>query len=774
MGILYTFYSYKGGVGRSMALANVAALLSKQGHSVLCIDWDLEAPGLEKYFMKEPSVINGSRSDKPGVVDLATAFAREGRLDWKECLLEVYPYGRDAPAIHILSAGQDTPDYVPNLQALDWRRLFEQGFGAYLESLRDEWILTYDFVLVDSRTGITDIGGVCTIHLPDVLVAFFTANEQSLAGVVDVVKRARAKYDQLPEEYERPEQLLCVPVPSRFEYLTEKESATRWLQKFADTLGEIYRDWLPPEVAPETVLQQLYVPNIPFWSFGEGLPVVQEGTSDPRSLGYSYKLLARLLKLRLQWNAALQEDEQISADSPPDVVNQEAERAYKSLGDGMAEPARRIMSNLVLIPTSGKGNEVRRRAAMSDFGDLARNAIKSMADAHLLKVAHDEAAGEESVEIANDAILRHWDRLRKWIESDREFLIWRQSLNTSLAEWQKGNRNSSYLLRGGALELAKKFYESHMRELSADERGYIIGSISEEAGLQRRKRRYVALAGLIITLSIAIAGLLIYRSYKAQQDAKAKELAFNRAVQSTGKGIALFSESKTTEAIAQYNEALRNKDDYAAAYLNRGEAYLNIANSTADQAESDKFRAQAVNDFQLADKYGDENMKATARQFALDAQTKLSPITDLTPTTPTPQPTPTPTASPGATPRPSPRPTPMPTPTLTPTPVLSLTPRIYMQYGGDEGTKGKALAAYKKLGSVGYTLMGLANMDSVPQDTEVRYYRKSDSKDADEIVSLLRSMGLTEANAKYLVGFENSPKIRPRHFEVWIGSRWAK
>lgn len=51
-GIVTTFYSYKGGVGRSFALANIGALLSKWGYKVLCVDWDLESPGLSKYFGK--------------------------------------------------------------------------------------------------------------------------------------------------------------------------------------------------------------------------------------------------------------------------------------------------------------------------------------------------------------------------------------------------------------------------------------------------------------------------------------------------------------------------------------------------------------------------------------------------------------------------------------------------------------------------------------------------------------------------------------------------
>jgi hypothetical protein len=50
MSRIVTFYSYKGGVGRTLALSNVAVLLAKQGKKVLVMDWDIEAPGLDRYF----------------------------------------------------------------------------------------------------------------------------------------------------------------------------------------------------------------------------------------------------------------------------------------------------------------------------------------------------------------------------------------------------------------------------------------------------------------------------------------------------------------------------------------------------------------------------------------------------------------------------------------------------------------------------------------------------------------------------------------------------
>ena len=68
--MICTFYSYKGGVGRSMAMANVADILARRGLRVLMIDFDLEAPGLEQFFHTN---IEGVRRH-PGLVDLLLSY----------------------------------------------------------------------------------------------------------------------------------------------------------------------------------------------------------------------------------------------------------------------------------------------------------------------------------------------------------------------------------------------------------------------------------------------------------------------------------------------------------------------------------------------------------------------------------------------------------------------------------------------------------------------------------------------------------------------------
>ena len=82
--MLVTFYSFKGGVGRSMALANVARWLQRNSLRVVVVDWDLEAPGLENFFVADAAQRRQVRS-LPGLMDLLAGYvARWAQLPWPQ------------------------------------------------------------------------------------------------------------------------------------------------------------------------------------------------------------------------------------------------------------------------------------------------------------------------------------------------------------------------------------------------------------------------------------------------------------------------------------------------------------------------------------------------------------------------------------------------------------------------------------------------------------------------------------------------------------------
>jgi cellulose biosynthesis protein BcsQ len=228
MSSIVTFYSYKGGVGRSMALANIAVLLAERGLNVLAVDWDLEAPGLERYFADFEIAPGG-----PGLLRMCME-ARDGRAaDYTRFTSTVS--GKTRP-ITLLASGREHDDaaYSRNLEAFDWEAFFTAGGGDFIEALRQRWRDDFDIVLVDSRTGLSDTGGICTIQLPDIVVAMFTANYQSLYGVRDVMRLAHEARQALA--YDRTS-LTVLPLPARWGVHEFRETQV-WLDRVTEAIKE--------------------------------------------------------------------------------------------------------------------------------------------------------------------------------------------------------------------------------------------------------------------------------------------------------------------------------------------------------------------------------------------------------------------------------------------------------------------------------------------------------------------------------------------------------
>lgn len=196
----FTFYSYKGGTGRSLLLAKAARYLALLDKRVVALDFDLEAPGLHYKLSMSPS---GKRTvtaiPERGAVDYLLAAARGERPP--ERLLDYVvsvPLPRGAEgSLQLMPAGAaPTGEYWQALTELFRQDLFTDpegsGIAACLElKARIEEELRADFLLIDSRTGVTELAGVTTTVLADTVVCLMLANRENQVGARAVLRSFR-------------------------------------------------------------------------------------------------------------------------------------------------------------------------------------------------------------------------------------------------------------------------------------------------------------------------------------------------------------------------------------------------------------------------------------------------------------------------------------------------------------------------------------------------------------------------------------------------------
>jgi predicted acylesterase/phospholipase RssA/MinD-like ATPase involved in chromosome partitioning or flagellar assembly len=352
--MIYTFYSYKGGVGRSMALANVAQCFYQQGLRVLMIDWDLEAPGLESFFYQDAKGVERSEESlnkvrsNLGLIDLLAAYKRDflylpsqprepkvskasdalpdlpqqteltdsPSLDEQFMTLlsenlptlshyitpisppagtdpEVAKNNRPHGEILLLSAGWRAgarfADYVQEVQTFDWRDFYASFRGeSFFEWFRRELKNIADVVLIDSRTGVTEMGGVCTRQLADVVVSLCVPNFQNLEGVAAMT----ASFNHKDLRARRRRDVEVVVVPARLDDRAEKDRKNLFEEKFRDGFGNLSSGVFSN---PHATFWSLRIPYIPAYSYLETLVVGMQGRD--KDLEESYNRLTAHLAL---------------------------------------------------------------------------------------------------------------------------------------------------------------------------------------------------------------------------------------------------------------------------------------------------------------------------------------------------------------------------------------------------------------------------------------------------------------------------------------------
>jgi len=561
-GRIITFYSYKGGTGRSMALANIAWILASNSKRVLVLDWDLEAPGLQRYF--RPFLVDRELTSSEGIVDLINHFIgeaitplEEGETlppDWYLPLTDIGPYVISlnwkfpkGGQIDFIPAGRQGPDYAMRFAAINFQKFYDVlGGGAFIEELKVRMRSQYDYVLVDSRTGVSDTSGICTVQMPDTLVVCFTFNNQSIEGAASITQSVfeqrasdysksslspgpteSSRNQQSDGRYKSPYRFKVFPVPMRVDQAEQEKLELR--KKYARWTFDTFIESIPA-AERRAFWNEVEVPYAPYFAYEEILaPFSKEDPSDPKTCLAAFTRIASeithkevngLLSLISpeQKLAVLKEFASIpvpevaastgtvsgsvptgsgtagagiaaGGESSIEKCIRLAEVTFQNLGEGEREEARRLWMRLVRVPGPGEKIENSKvRASLKDLSLASPPLIEKFAASELLSVSKDDQTGETTVEVANEELLRSWPTLANWIKADRDLMIWRQDLQASKARWQERGRTSVDLLGGRPLAEARTWHKTHRKYLSDSEAEYIELSILEDEIRQKRER----------------------------------------------------------------------------------------------------------------------------------------------------------------------------------------------------------------------------------------------------------------------------------------------
>jgi tetratricopeptide (TPR) repeat protein len=607
VGRIITFYSYKGGTGRSMALAHVAWLLASAGKRVLAVDWDLEAPGLHRYFY--PFLPDPELTNSDGIIDLVVDFrdeaftARKSPAD-KEWFIPYANILRYAASLNykfpgsgtldFVAAGRQGPEYSVHVNTFDWQRFYEDlGGGVFLNAVRHSMLKEYEYVLIDSRTGVSDTSGICTVQMPDDLVVCFTLNNQSIEGasrVASVIAAKRTAGDAKEPESGAPtsaaEKFRIFPVPMRVEEAERDKLDLR--REFARERFGPFLDHLDLE-RRKTYWDNTEIFYKPWYAYEEVLATFGDRPGSPTTLLASMeRLCSHLTGGQVEEAIPVDETERQSVlaayrkraiDATHTELEARAEALWSRLSPEVQAASRRLLLRLVRVPSPDIGGPLASTPfPAKELGATQHQAAILWGEANLLD--ETRTGGEAGFALRDVELMTAWVRAREWITGDWEFLFWRQKLRADLDEWTKGGKDADALLRGGPLQTAQGWLARRADELSDAERGYIEVSSRRPAW---KSSNWLAASATLA----ALAWFGVDWAQRRQHERHDQLVAESALLAYSADSLALLGENAA--AITLYDSALNVLPSQAAVIARRA----TLLDATGDTAA-------AVADFNAA------------------------------------------------------------------------------------------------------------------------------------------------------------------------------
>ncbi|TDC25888.1 hypothetical protein E1265_05790 [Streptomyces sp. 8K308] len=258
------------------------------------------------------------------------------------------------------------------------------------------------------------------------------------------------------------------------------------------------------------------------------------------------------------------------------ALAQHADDAWKRCvpaGEDGERAARRLLTRLVRLPL-GTPAAVRRTVPRSELGDAEWAIARALAAERLLVIGVAETDGERwgTVELAHEALITAWPRLREWTEQDRAFLTWREGVRQDRERWEAASRPADLLPGATALAAATRWEIERGDDLDTRDREFLAQGRARSQRQARRRRRLFVSFGVVAALVAVLGSLFVYQTGVSR----------DRAADAESRGLAAASLDTLESdpalaimyAIAAYQRAPTEaaRDALLQSYLAYGEA----------------------------------------------------------------------------------------------------------------------------------------------------------------------------------------------------------
>ncbi len=216
-------------------------------------------------------------------------------------------------------------------------------------------------------------------------------------------------------------------------------------------------------------------------------------------------------------------------------VARRAEAIFAGLGEEEQVVARAVLLRLVTVDE--EADDTRRRVRLSELEGLGTHqqtvdgVVRAFGAPRLLSFDRDPVSRAPTVEVAHEALLREWGRLRDWIEDERADLMLARRLRGALAEWEEAGRTDAFLLAGDRLAPFRAWSGSEV--LSRDESNFLERSVARadrELEASRRRRRWgMAAMAVAVVMAVALASFAFLTGRRAEEQASLAQEAASEA-----------------------------------------------------------------------------------------------------------------------------------------------------------------------------------------------------------------------------------------------------